>query len=228
MKGEAAVLALETSTDLCSVALATGGRIKECTRETPREHTRHVLGQVDELLHAAGLTVAELDAVAFGRGPGTFTGVRLATAVAQGLAVARGLSLLPVSSLAALAWRCWREDAVSPVLAAMDARLEQVYWGMYTVDSDTLSVLHSETLSSPAQLQAALSSLPGDWHGAGSGAALPGLRDAIGTGAGEWRLELRPDARAVLELALVDFRAGRTAGFDQAQPLYLRDPVRPQ
>ena len=226
MKKEPAVLALETSTDLCSVALAHGGRIEECTRETPREHTRHVLGQVDQLLRAVGFTVADLDAVAFGRGPGTFTGVRLATAVAQGLAVARTLPLLPVSSLAALAWRCWRELAVSPVLAAMDARLEQVYWGMYAVDSGTLSVLHSETLSTPTQLRAALSSLPKDWHGAGSGATLPGLQEM--PGASEWRTELRPDARAVLELALLDLQAGRTADFEQAQPLYLRDPVRPQ
>ena len=226
MKSGPIVLALETSTEICSAALAVGDRIEARTLTAPREHTRHVLGQIDDLLGEAGVAASELSAVAFGRGPGTFTGVRVATALAQGLAVARGLPLLPVSSLAALARRLWNEHQVSPVLAVMDARLEQVYWGMFEVTSGHLSVLHSESLSTPAELLAQLPSLPGGWQGAGSGWALPEMQPGAGAGAVAPRPGLRPDARSVLELALQDFQAGRMADFEQAQPTYLRHPVR--
>ena len=226
MKDAPVVLALETSTEICSAALAAGGRVGERTLTAPREHTRHVLGQVDELLDEAGVTAGDLAAVAFGRGPGTFTGVRVATALAQGLAVARGLPLLPVSSLAALAWRAWREHQVSPVIAAMDARLEEVYWAMFEVGAEEVSGLHPESLSTPAELLERLPSLPGGWQGAGSGWALPGMRPGAGPGVAV-DPGLRPDARSVLELALRDFQAGRTADFERAQPTYLRHPVRP-
>lgn len=226
MKDAPVVLALETSTEICSAALAAGGRIKERTLTVPREHTRHVLGQVDELLDEAGLTAGDLAAVAFGRGPGTFTGVRIATALAQGLAVAHGLPLLPVSSLAALAWRAWSEHGISPVLVAMDARLEEVYWGMFEVRAEGTTALSPESLSAPRELIARLPALHGGWQGAGSGWSLSEMQPAAGMGVAEPVPELRPDARSVLELALRDFRAGRVADFEQAQPTYLRHPVR--
>lgn len=225
MKDAPVVLALETSTEICSAALSAGGRVEERTLEVPREHTRHILGQVDELLGEAGVTAGDLAAVAFGRGPGTFTGVRIATALAQGLAVARGLPLLPVSSLAALAWKAWNEHPVSPVLAAMDARLEEVYWAMFEVGAEEISILHPESLSAPAELLAQLPSLPSNWQGAGSGWTLPEMQPGIDSGTAV-DASLRPDARSVLELALRDFRAGRVADFEQAQPTYLRHPVR--
>lgn len=225
MKAAPAVLALETSTEICSAALTAGGRIEERTLTVPREHTRHILGQVDELLDEAGLVAGDLAAVAFGRGPGTFTGVRVATALAQGLAVAHGLPLLPVSSLAALAWRAWHEHQVSPVLAVMDARLEEVYWAMFEVGVEKASALHPESLSTPGELLAQLPSLPGGWQAAGSGWALPEMQPGAGSGVAV-DSDLRPDARSVLALGLQDFLAGRIAGFEQAQPTYLRHPVR--
>lgn len=226
MKDACVVLALETSTEICSAALAGHHRIEARTLTAPREHTRHILGQVDELLGEAGLTTADLEAVAFGRGPGTFTGVRVATALAQGLAVAHGLPLLPVSSLAALAWRTWSEHGSSPVLVAMDARLGEVYWGVFEVSEEGVAVLNPESLSAPKELIARLPALPGGWRGAGSGWALPEMRPAMEMSAAEPKPGLRPDARSVLELALRDFRAGRTSDFEQAQPSYLRHPVR--
>lgn len=226
MKDAPVVLALETSTELCSAALAVDGRIETRAATAPREHTRHILVQVDELLGEAGVTAGSLAAVAFGRGPGTFTGVRVATALAQGLAVARDLPLLPVSSLAALAWKAWSERQASPVLAVMDARLEQVYWGMFEVDADGVSALHPESLSTPAELCAQLPSLPAGWQGAGSGWTLPAMQSTAGQGAAAPESGLRPDAGAVLELALQDLQAGRVADFEQAQPTYLRHPVR--
>ena len=225
MKDAPVVLALETSTEICSAALAAGDRIEARTLTAPREHTRHILAQVDELLRGAGVVAGDLAAVAFGRGPGTFTGVRVATALAQGLAVARGLSLLPVSSLAALAWKAWGEHRISPVLAAVDARLEEVYWAMFEVGAEDFSVLHPESLSPPAELLAQLPVLPGGWQGAGSGWALPDMQLAAEMAAAV-DPGLRPDAQSVLELALRDFRAGRIADFEQAQPTYLRHPVR--
>ncbi len=218
-------LALETSTELCSVALAARGSVVARDRITPREHTRHILGQVDELLREADATAEDLDAVAFGRGPGTFTGVRVATALAQGMAVARGLPLLPVSSLAALAQGAWRDRRISPALVAVDARLDEVYWAMFEVDDDEISELHPESLSPPSELRARLSSLPGGWLGAGSGWDLPGMREIAKAGRAV-APGMRPDARSVLDLASRDFQAGRTASFGEAQPAYLRHPVR--
>ena len=226
MKGSPKILALETSTEICSAALAVGDWTEVSTLVAPREHTRHILTQVDDLLGKAGVDVSQLDAVAFGRGPGTFTGVRVATALAQGLAVACGLPLLPVSSLAALAWNLWSERRTSPALAVMDARLGQVYWGMYEMDLQSVSVLHPESLSTPEELLERISSLPGGWQGVGSGWDLPEMRPALALGGVPPESGLRPDARAVLELARHDFRAGRLADFEQAQPVYLRHPVR--
>ena len=222
-----ALLALETSGDACSAALATDAGTAQRLEVAPRGHSGRLLGQVDELLRAAGLAAADLDAVAFGRGPGAFTGVRIAAAAAHGLAAARALPLLPVSSLAALAREARRRHGGARVLAARDARLDQVYWGLYQCDGEAVEALRPEAAAAVGDFAAALASLPDGWLGAGSGFRLPAVAAAAGRLGRPVAPDARPEARAVAELGLADFRAGRVPATDEAQPLYLRAPAQP-
>ncbi len=220
-----ALLALETSGDACSAALATDAGIAQRLDAAPREHAARLLGQVDELLRAAGLAAADLDAVAFGRGPGSFTGTRIAAAAAHGLAAARGLPLLPVSSLAALAWAAGRGRGCERVLAARDARLEQVYWGLYRCGGGTVEALRPAAVAAVGDFAAALAGLPDGWLGAGAGFRLPAAAAAAERLGRPLEPDARPEARAVAELGLADFRAGRVPPVDEAQPRYLRAPA---
>ena len=223
----AALLALETSGDACSAALATAAGVALRLESAPRRHAARLLGQVDELLREAGLAVAELDAVAFGRGPGAFTGARIAAAAAHGLAAARALPLLPVSSLAALAWEARRRHGGARVLAARDARLDQVYWGLYRCDGEAVEALRPDAVAAAGDFAAALDALPDGWLGAGSGFRLPAVAAAAGRLGRPVDPDARPDARAVAALGLADLRAGRVPAVDDAQPLYLRAPAAP-
>ncbi len=226
MSRPAVVLALETSSEVCSAALAVGDARHLRRRVAPREHTRYVLGQIDELFQEVGRTAQDLNAVAFGQGPGSFTGVRIATALAQGLAVAHAVPLLPVSSLAAMAWAAWTEASHSQVLVVTDARLSQVYWGFYQAGADGLATLQPEALASPEDLQAKLKYLPEGWQGVGSGWSLPAMQPMCEMSVAVPDSEMRPEAAAVLDLALRDMRHGKFADYDEAQPIYLRHPVR--
>jgi len=125
------LLAIETSTDACSVALASGTDVRVDHRIAPREHARLVLPMIDTLLAEAGLARADLDGVAFGRGPGSFTGVRIAAAVTQGIALGLDIGVVGVSTLATMAQGCFRELGDTRVGVALDARLDEIYWGAF-------------------------------------------------------------------------------------------------
>ena len=124
----AKILALDTSTDACSVALEVDGERTEIFKVIPRKHTHELLPMVEQILASAQLSVRQLDAVAFGRGPGSFAGIRIATGVTQGLAFAADLPVVPVSSLAALSQGYYRvsNDQDSPIISALDARMNEV------------------------------------------------------------------------------------------------------
>ncbi|CAG0910237.1 unnamed protein product, partial [Cyprideis torosa] len=122
---------LPASPDACSVALHLAGEIREDFRIIPRQHTQLLLPMVQQMLDDAALKVKDLDAIAFGRGPGSFAGIRIATGVAQGLAFAAELRLLPISTLAAMALAQHLENPEMPVIAALDARMNEIYWAAY-------------------------------------------------------------------------------------------------
>ena len=131
------ILALDTATEACSAALLSGdGSVYERHDIAPRRHAELILPMVDGILTEAGLGLNDLDAIAFGRGPGAFTGVRIAAGVTQGLALGAGLPVIPVSSLAALAQPALGKAAI--VLPAIDARMGEVYWAAYESDQDGL------------------------------------------------------------------------------------------
>ena len=160
------LLAIETSEEACSAALLSDGACSELFELEPRRHSELILPMIDRLLAEAGLPRSALDAVAFGRGPGSFTGVRIATAVAQGIGFGLDIPVIPVSTLQALAQGIHRLSGTEQVLAALDARMHEVYWGAFSSDGTIMRAAGEELVIAPADVP-----LPedGQWTGAGSG-----------------------------------------------------------
>lgn len=214
------LLAFDTATDVCTVAVWIDGSVCE-REEIGQRHGERILVLIDEALAEAGIALRDLDAIAFGRGPGSFTGLRISAGVAQGLAFASDLSIVPVSSLAALA-----QGVQAPkVLAAFDARMQQVYWGAYVKNAAGISALDGvERVTAPADVPPPTGS---GWVGAGSGwdRYADALRARLGDRVAHWLPQQFPRARHIAELAAPEVRAGRTVAPEQALPVYLRDDV---
>ena len=161
------ILAIDTSGDACSAALLIDSELTQRLEREPRRHGELVLGMMEGLLARAGIGLTQLDAMAFGRGPGSFTGVRIATSVVQGAAFGADLPVVPVSTLAALAQGHYRSSGSSRVLAALDARMGELYWGPYRLsDGNLMRPVSAEEVAAPEMV-----SIPedGDWSGTGSG-----------------------------------------------------------
>jgi tRNA threonylcarbamoyladenosine biosynthesis protein TsaB len=217
------LLAIETATEACSVALLHGDALIERSEIAPRRHAELVLPMAESLLAEAGIVRRQLDAIAVGRGPGAFTGVRLAISVAQGLALALDIPVVPVSSLAALAMQAPRNGAA--ILAAIDARREEIYAGAFRFDADGLV----EPLDRERVLAASTLELPEAeaWNVLGTGWSAYGdaIRERLPSPP-RWAAGDRyPQARDVVRLAAPLFAAGKGVQPEQALPVYLRDKV---
>jgi tRNA threonylcarbamoyladenosine biosynthesis protein TsaB len=216
------LLALDTAGQACSVALLADDEVFERVEATPRRHAAALLPMAEACLAEAGLALGSLDAIAFGRGPGSFTGLRIAASVAQGIAFAARLPVAPVSNLAAGALAAYRLHRWTRVLVAFDARMGELYAGAFELDDEGLPVVRfEEALLAPAAL-----GLPGNggWHGAGSAfAAWPELAGQLGLEAVDAALE--PLARDLLAPAAAAVRQGRTVSAAEALPVYLREQV---
>lgn len=215
------LLAIETSSARASIVVAAGERLLERWIDSPRDQAAELLPAIDALLGESGLRLAALDGLAFGRGPGSFTGVRIAAAIAQGLALATDVPLLPVSSLAALAARAWREGVAEPaVLTCVDAHMGEVYWAVYRRSDGLPGAPGGEHLGSPATV-AAPEGTP--WGGVGSGfRAHAAPLEPLARGAARVLPDLEPTARDLLPLAAADLAAGRITPPAEALPTYLR------
>lgn len=220
------LLALDTATECCSAALLVEGRLLAREAELVREHAERILPMIDELLAEAGTGLRALDAIAFGRGPGSFTGVRLAASLTQGLAFGAGLGVVPISDLRAVAQRAFDEDAcVTRALVCNDARMQEVYWGCFERNGEGLAAPHGpEGVAPPGGVQ-----LPLGWSavsGLGRGfIAYPVLRSLGGVSVRPPWDRLLPRAAEVARLAAQELAAGRVLGPEAAVPLYLRDDV---
>jgi tRNA threonylcarbamoyladenosine biosynthesis protein TsaB len=225
------LLAIETATDACSAALSIEGEILERFEITPRGHTERILPMIDELLAEAGVTIGQMEALAFGRGPGAFTGVRIAVGVAQGIAFAADLPVVAVSTLAALAQGIGAQGIGAQgvdgeqVLAALDARMDEVYWGAYRRNAAGLmELVGEECVSSPSEVPLPVGE---GWQGAGPGwSAYEGqLTARCGNRVDTWDGTALPHARDVALLGVAGFHAGLSVSAEQALPVYLRDKV---
>jgi tRNA threonylcarbamoyladenosine biosynthesis protein TsaB len=218
------ILALDTATEACSVSLGLGARQIDRYVELERGHAEQLLPMIDSVLAEGGVGLGDLDAIAFGRGPGGFTGVRLAASVAQGLAFGAGIGVVPVSDLAAVAQHVWQQDfSVGRVLVVNDARMREVYWAAFD-RADALAPEVVERVSAAGEVM-----LPaGDaaWAAAGRGLrAWPELAERCRSGRATLYPDLLPRASEVLALARPAVAAGRILDAAQALPVYVRDNV---
>ncbi|MBS0903544.1 tRNA (adenosine(37)-N6)-threonylcarbamoyltransferase complex dimerization subunit type 1 TsaB [Pantoea dispersa] len=223
----ARILALDTATEACSAALLNQQQIDARFEIAPRDHTQRILPLVQELLQAQSLELSALDALAFGRGPGSFTGVRIGIGIAQGLALGANLPMIGVSSLATMAQGAWRLTGATRVLAAIDARMGEVYWAEYQRDEQgEWQGAESEAVLKPEAAQARIAQLSGEWATVGTGwQAYPQLL-AGATGAQLLTTTVTlPAAEDMLPLALSAWQRGDSVAVENAEPVYLRNEV---
>jgi tRNA threonylcarbamoyladenosine biosynthesis protein TsaB len=219
------LLGLETSGEACSAALLLEGVITQRLELAPRRHGELILGMLQGLLEGAGVRLSDLDAIAFGRGPGSFTGVRIAVAVAQGVAFGAGLHMAPVSTLAALAQGEHRRSGRRRILAALDARMGEVYWGCFELGPGGVMVPQgAELVCPPDQVPVP----PGTgWWGVGPGwaAHAEALRTRIGDLLEGSSGDAICEAQDIVRIASVAVLQGALVPPELARPLYLRDRV---
>lgn len=215
------LLALDTATEACSVALLHDGKVLSHYEVIPRLHAQRLLPMIKAIIAEAGIGLSTLDAIAFGRGPGAFTGVRIAIGVVQGLAFGLERPVLPVSNLAVLAQRAMREHGVLQVASAIDARMDEVYWGCYREVAGEMRLLGAEAVLPPEQVALPIDA-SGEWFGSGTGW---GYAERLPVNVIGHDASMLPHAQDLLTLATFAWQRGEAIAADDAQPVYLRDKV---
>lgn len=213
------LLALDTTTQICSVALASAGQVFQSSENLPQQHTQLIVPMIDELLKMAGITLKQVEGFAFGVGPGSFTGLRIACSVVQALALATDKPVIPISSLQTLAQAALSECQASKVLAILDARMQEFYWGCFEKNSDNLM----QCVGNEHLTKAELLHVPDQdiWLGVGSGfQKIPSIANVKPI-----LSERSPQAGAMLPLAEYAFSQGHYIAPEMAQPNYLRQNV---
>ncbi|SHG80998.1 tRNA (adenosine(37)-N6)-threonylcarbamoyltransferase complex dimerization subunit type 1 TsaB [Ferrimonas marina] len=217
------ILIIDTATENCSAALHHEGKTYAQVEEAPREHSQKILPMVDDLLAQAGLTLNQVSAIGFGRGPGSFTGIRIGTAMMQGLSLGADLPVLPISNLAAMAQGAIDLGA-KEVMAAIDARMGEVYLGHFVAKDGLATLVGEERVLKPQDAMA-------QWQLQGDAVV------AVGTGfetypelLADERLEFDarcrlPTAQMMLPLAQAMWQAGEALPLEQVEPVYLRNEV---
>ncbi|MCS2171528.1 tRNA (adenosine(37)-N6)-threonylcarbamoyltransferase complex dimerization subunit type 1 TsaB [Scandinavium sp. TWS1a] len=220
------ILAIDTATEACSAALWNDGTTTAHFELCPREHTQRILPIVQDILTETGTTLTELDALAYGRGPGSFTGVRIGIGIAQGLALGANLPMIGVSTLATMAQGAWRKTGATCVLAAIDARMGEVYWAEYQRDAQ--GIWHGEATEAvlkPEAVNDRLKQLDGKWATVGTGwQAWPDMANDTPVTLVDGDM-LLPAAEDMLPLACQLFAEHKTVVVEQAEPVYLRNTV---
>jgi tRNA threonylcarbamoyladenosine biosynthesis protein TsaB len=219
------ILAIDLTTEACSAALFHGGDIQARFQWAPRQHSQLILPMLESLLNEAGLKPKDLDAMALCRGPGSFTGCRIGASIVQAIAFAVDIPVVLVSSLQCLAQGAYREFQAQHVLAAIDARMHEIYWASYQLDEEgIMAEVDAEQLSDPKQVQTSLSS---EWIGVGS--AWDTYSDILTSNAKcllqQWVPQRYPKAYDVAFLAAHAFRKGEFVSAEKALPVYLREQV---
>ena len=218
------ILALETATDACSVAIMSGDAVFEVHEVAARQHTDLLFAMIERVLAEAGLARSAVDLIAFGRGPGTFTGVRIAAGVAQGIALANGVPLAPVSTLAALAAGGARLYGGRQILAALDARRAQIYLAALRFD-DSYTIGESVIADCVLAPEAVVLAAPTQWLAVGNAWPSYHARFAADIAAIPRRDLLYPHAQDVARLGGALHACGGSVAVADALPMYLRGAV---
>ena len=219
------ILALDTCTESCSAALLYNGQLYERVEMTQRGHSDLILGMMDELFKQAGTTISVVDVVAFGRGPGSFTGVRVGVGVAQGIAFARDIPVIPISTLAAVAQGAADSLGIEQIAVAMDARMGEIYCAHYHYEKGVIKLVDQEQVCPPEVFSPY--STEHQWNGVGTGWREYDsvLRSNFSGHLVDVSFEHYPRASSIIKLAKIEAEAGRMVTADQALPVYLRDNV---
>lgn len=219
----ATLLIIDTSTEACSVAVVKNNEIFFKQDVTPRSHTKMVLPMVDELLNDAKLSINSVDAIAWGRGPGSFTGVRIGTGIMQGLALGANKPVIGISTLAAMAQQAIDESNAQQVIAAIDARMGEVYWGIFNNVDGLATLVDSEMVIKPESIPR---NILNDNQYVGVGTAWQTYPELAELGDIEVNDSiLYPSSKAMVPLALDAFNQGNVMDVDEASPVYVRDTV---
>nr|WP_298379224.1 tRNA (adenosine(37)-N6)-threonylcarbamoyltransferase complex dimerization subunit type 1 TsaB [uncultured Halomonas sp.] len=222
----ATLLALDASSSACSCAVWRDGEVFSRFALAPREHTRRLMPMIDDVLAEARISFTDLDALAYGQGPGSFTGLRIAAGVAQGLAFALERPLIGVSTLAALALAAHRRYHLRHVISALDARMSEIYVGAYHCRNDTVTSVMDDAVMPPRSLRLPNSNPDVDWCGVGSGWHLwEDMPALVKAGINQRLCDLQPDANDMVRLAVQAFEAQQGRPAHEVIPIYLRNQV---
>jgi tRNA threonylcarbamoyladenosine biosynthesis protein TsaB len=217
------LLAIDTATDVCSVALACGERVSERAEAVGQKHSERILPMVQALLREAGLHLRDCDAIAFGSGPGAFTGLRIACGIAQGLAYGAGLPVVAVGNLEALALAaCEAVPGARSILAAIDARMQEAYWAVYSIDAGRLEEVSAPALASASELAGICRRHAPDLV---AGNALRSFPEAAAALSCPLAPDVRASAASIARLATAKFAAGGATPAQRVAPVYVRDRV---
>lgn len=226
------VLGIDTSAQWCSAALLRGPEVFTRRAEVGNAHSNHLLPMVEAVLAEAGVSLDACDAIAFGAGPGSFTGLRIACAVAQGLAFGASIQVAPIDTLEAIAHSLRATDEASglpradTVLVAQDARMGQVYWALFEQAGESWHTLAVPGLSHPSRLREALGAVAGSRHiDVGCGNAWAVYGDAMDGVVPRVVGRAAADAAEIATLGVITWREGRLVPPDLAAPIYVRDDV---
>lgn len=219
------LLAIDTSTEACSCALFIAGEIRSRSEIMPQKHAELILPMADELLAEAELKPTQLDGIAFGRGPGSFTGLRIACGIAQGIAFGADIPVAPISSLATLAQAAYLDEGYQRILTAIDARMQEIYWGIYLLDQNAIMQCQGqEQVCKPNEITKPNGT---NWYGVGTG--WQNYADILSSQLTQqiqnYQAIRYPQARAMIPLALAAFQAGLVISAEHATPIYLRNKV---
>jgi tRNA threonylcarbamoyladenosine biosynthesis protein TsaB len=223
------ILALDAATDTCSVTLRLDGRVIHCCELIPRQHNQRLFSMLREVLENGSPADRGVELLAYNQGPGSFTGLRIAASAVQGLAYSCNLPVVGVSTLACLAQGVWRKELADPtakMLVMLDARINEVYWGLYACEAGTAVPLLADAVSEPGAIPLDLVAEGESLVAVGSGLCYldqlaPGLRTAITSVLPEqW-----PDSFDTLTLAELDRHRGKLLTAEQVQPVYLRNEI---
>ncbi|HEC28025.1 MAG TPA: tRNA (adenosine(37)-N6)-threonylcarbamoyltransferase complex dimerization subunit type 1 TsaB [Gammaproteobacteria bacterium] len=220
------LIAIDTSTEACSAAILDGETVLERFEIARQSHTELILPMIDSLLKESGYAIQQFDAIAFGRGPGSFTGIRIGTGVVQGLALGAGLAVAPVSSLAAIAQGVFRCEGRKNVLAAIDARMKEIYWGCYQLnDQGMMESVQDECVAKADSLSVPVGS--SKWFGAGTAwsAYEQELLALFGETVSGHDGCCLPHARDIAVLAAEQVKRNELVSVENVEPVYLRNEV---